>query len=86
MDIHISNLSTSFKEGDLKELFSDFGTIKSVSIVRDRFTGESKCFGFVSMPNEEEALEAINQLNNQQIGYRKLEVSKAQPRTNYRLL
>ena len=86
MDIYISNFSTSFKEVDLNELFSDFGTIKSVSIIRDRFTGESKCFGFVNMPNEVEALEAIVRLNNQQIGYRKLEVGRAQPRTSYRLL
>lgn len=86
MDIFISNLSASFGEADLKELFSEYGSIQSVSIIRDRFTGESKCFGFVTMSDETEALEAITRLNNQQIGYRKLEVSRAMPRTSYRLL
>jgi RNA recognition motif-containing protein len=86
MDIYISNFSTSFDEGDLKDLFGAFGHISSVNIIKDRYTGESKCFGFISMPNEDEALDAIAHLHNQQIGYRKLEVSKAQPRTNYRLL
>jgi RNA recognition motif-containing protein len=86
MDIHINNLSGSMQEADLKDLFAGFGEISSVKIIKDHYTGTSKGFAFITMPNENEALEAISKLNNYRIGHRVLSVSKAKPRTTYRLI
>lgn len=86
MDIYVSNLNNTIQEDELKELFAPHGEIKSVKIIKDHYTKESKGFGFITMPNESEALAAISSLNNFQIGHRALAVSKARPRTSYRLL
>jgi len=74
------------QEADLKELFAGFGEISAVKLIKDHYTGSSKGFAFVTMPNEEEALEAISKLNNFKIGHRVLSVSKAKPRTTYRMI
>jgi RNA recognition motif-containing protein len=74
------------QEADIQELFSAHGEVTSVKIIKDRFTGQSKGLGFIAMPNEEEALKAIAELNNYQIGHRKISVAKAGPRSNYLML
>jgi RNA recognition motif-containing protein len=86
MDIYVSNLNSTIKEEDLKELFAAHGVISSVKIIKEHYTGQSKGFAFITMPNEEEALAAISDLNNFQIGHRALAVSRAKPRTTYRLI
>lgn len=86
MDIHVNNLSGAMQESDLKELFAGYGEIGSVKIIKDQYTGTSKGFAFITMPNEQEALEAISKLNNYRIGHRVLGVSKAKPRTTYRTI
>lgn len=86
MDIYVNNLTHTTQESDLKELFAGFGTVSSVKIIKDHYTGTSKGFAFVTMPIEEEAAEAISKLNNFKIGHRLLSVTKAKPRTSYRIL
>jgi RNA recognition motif-containing protein len=86
MELYINNLHHTTKEADLQELFAVHGEVTSVKIIKDRFTGHSKGFGFVTMPNETEALVAISSVHNHQIGRRALSVTKASPRTSYRLL
>ncbi|QHT71325.1 RNA-binding protein [Rhodocytophaga rosea] len=86
MDIHIDNISGSMLESDLKELFAGFGEISSVKIIKDHYTNTSKGFAFITMPNENEALEAISKLNNYKVGHRVLSVSRAKARTTYRLI
>ncbi len=64
MNILVRNLSRDTNEVELKRLFSTFGKIASLNIVVDGATGESKGFGFVDMPNKEEAIKAIKELND----------------------
>ena len=63
MNIYIGNLSYSVKESDLKEVMEDYGTVDSVKLIIDRDTRRSKGFAFVEMPNDQEAKNAINELN-----------------------
>lgn len=82
MNIFISNLSYSFTEGDLNELFENYGTVSSAKIIKDRETGRSRGFGFVEMDTEEEALNAIEELNQKEVSGRNINVSEAKPREN----
>ena len=63
MNIFISNLSWAIKDGDLRELFAEYGEITSAKVIMDRETGKSRGFGFVEMPNEEEGKKAIEELD-----------------------
>ncbi len=74
MNILVRNLSRDTNEVDLKRLFEPFGKIASVNIVVDEATGKSKGFGFVAMPNKEEAVAAIKQLNGKVIKGEKIRV------------
>ena len=69
MNIYIANLSHNVTDEDLKDLFSTYGTINSVKVVIDKETGESKGFGFVEMPNEEEGQKAIEELNGKPLHF-----------------
>jgi RNA recognition motif-containing protein len=86
MELHINNFHHTIKETDLRELFAEHGEVSSVKIIRDRFTSQSKGFGFVTMPNPEEALQAIESLHNYQIGLRMISVTKASPRNSYLIM
>ncbi|HSV26987.1 MAG TPA: RNA-binding protein, partial [Sedimentisphaerales bacterium] len=79
--IYVGNLSFNATEEELKAAFSAFGTVSSASIIKDKFSGESRGFGFVEMPNQAEAQEAINRLNGQDMNGRALNVNEAKPRT-----
>lgn len=79
-NIYIGNLSYRSSEGELRELFEKFGEVQSASIVKDRDTNRSKGFGFVEMPNAEDAKKAIEALNDKEIGGRPLRVNEARPR------
>lgn len=82
MNIYVANISFKATEDQLKELFEEFGEVQSVRIVTDRVSGRSKGFGFVEMPNDAEAREAINDLNGAEFLERTLVVNEARPRTN----
>lgn len=77
--LYVGNLPFSATEDSLKEAFSKFGTVESVSIITDRHTGQSKGFGFIELSNKEEAAEAISKMNNAELDGRTLKVSEARP-------
>ncbi len=80
MNIYVGNLPYSVTDVDLRELFETHGEVSSSSVIIDKFTGQSKGFGFVEMPSAEEANAAINALNEHQIKGRPLRVNEARPR------
>lgn len=81
MNIFVAKLSYSTEESSLREAFEAFGTVDSVNIIMDKYEGRSKGFAFVEMPNDEEAMNAINELNDSTIDGRQIVVKKARPRT-----
>lgn len=80
MTIYISNLNYVVRDNELNELFSQFGMVTSAKVIMDKYTGKSRGFGFVEMPSEEEANEAINKLNQSEHQGKTLSVSEARPR------
>jgi len=78
--LYVGNLSYSTGEGDLQSLFSQAGSVKSVSLITDRDTGRSKGFAFVEMATQVEAEKAISMFNGKQLGDRTLTVNIARPR------
>jgi RNA recognition motif-containing protein len=79
MNIYVRNINFRVREEQLKELFEKFGQVSSTKIIKDRETGRSRGFGFVEMPNDNEAQEAIQQLNGYDFFQRNLSVSEALP-------
>lgn len=82
MKIYVGNLSYHSTNDELRAAFEPFGTVGSVDIIHDRETGRSKGFGFVEMPNATEAQNAIDALDNKELGGRPLRVNEARPRPN----
>ncbi len=82
MNIYVGNISRNATEQDLKEAFEAFGTVQSAAIIKDKFSGESRGFGFVEMPNKEEGEKAISALNGKDLKGRNLTVNEAKPRTD----
>ncbi len=80
MNIYVGNLSYSTTKDELEVLFEKHGEVSSVRIITDKVSGKSKGFGFVDMPQDTQAEEAINQLNGAQISGRNIKVNKALPR------
>jgi cold-inducible RNA-binding protein len=80
MKLYVGNLPFSTSDAELRSLFEVHGEVASASVVMDRETGRSRGFGFVEMPNDEEARAAINGLNGQNMGGRDLTVNEARPR------
>jgi len=80
MNMYVGNLSFSVTEDDLKAAFSEFGEVVSVNIIMDKYSGKSKGFGFVEMPNNSEADKAIKSLNGSQLQGRNIKVNQATPR------
>ncbi len=80
MNIYIGNLSREVSEDELRQAFEAFGQVTSVNVIKDRYTGESRGFGFVEMATKSEAQAAINGLNGTSLGERTLSVSEARPR------
>jgi RNA recognition motif-containing protein len=77
--IYVGNLAADATEEQLTTLFSEHGAVKRVVIVKDRFTGESRGFGFVDMDNDSEAMTAIAAVNGKEINGRALKVNEAKP-------
>ena len=80
MEIFVGNLSFDSTEDDIRQLFNAFGTVERVNVITDRETGRSRGFGFVRMPNEDEARDAIEGLNGTQLQGRTLAINQARPR------
>jgi RNA recognition motif-containing protein len=80
MNIFAAKLSFDTQSEDLREAFEEFGEVSSASVITDKFTGKSKGFGFVEMPNDEEAMKAISELNDSTLDGRTIVVKKAEPR------
>ncbi len=80
MNIFVAKMNYDTQEGSLREAFAQFGEVDSVKIIMDKFTGRSKGFGFVEMPNDEEAKSAISALNDQELDGRTIVVKEAEPR------
>ena len=79
MNIYVGNLSYEIKEDSLKAMFDEFGAVESVKILMDRFTDRSKGFGFVEMPNNSEADQAIKSLNGKFVEGKNIKVNQANP-------
>jgi RNA recognition motif-containing protein len=80
MNIYVGNLSWNLKDQDLSDLFTPYGEVASAKIVLDKFTQRSKGFGFVEMPNDQEAQAAIAQLNGSEVDGRNLVVNESRPK------
>ena len=80
MNIYIGNLAYTVTEDDLRDAFSEFGEVETASIINDKFSGRSKGFGFVDMPNDSDAREAIESMNNKDLNGRTIKVNEAKPR------
>lgn len=80
MNIYVGNLPHATTEAELRTAFEDFGTVSSASLITDKFTGASRGFGFVEMPNAAEAKAAMAGMNGRDFGGRPLTVNEARPR------
>ena len=84
MNIYVGNLAREATEDDLREAFKAFGEVTSAKIITDRFTGDSRGFGFVEMSNNSEAQAAISGLDGKDLKGRTLRVNEARPRRDNR--
>ncbi|MCZ7533268.1 MAG: RNA-binding protein [Acidimicrobiia bacterium] len=80
MNIFVGNLPFSATEGDLKDLFAEYGTVDSAAIINDRDTGQSRGFGFVELGAEARAQDAIRDLDGTELKGRNINVNEAKPR------
>ncbi len=78
--LYVGNLPYSTTEDELRNMFSQAGTVASVAVIKDRDTGQSKGFAFVEMSNQVEAEKAISMFNGRSMGQREMKVSLARPR------
>jgi len=84
MNIYVGKLDYNTTADELKAAFEAHGQVESVQIITDKYTGNSKGFGFVTMPNDDEANAAMEALNNSQLGKQTIIVNKAKPKTENR--
>lgn len=80
MNIYVGQLPYNVNEEELKEIFSEFGEIASLNLIKDRFSGQSKGFGFIDMPNNSEADKAIKGLNKTMLKGREIKVNQVDER------
>ena len=80
MNIYVGNLSFNTTTDQLRQLFEGYGEVTSANIITDKYSGESRGFGFVEMPSKDEAMAAIAGTNNQEFDGRSLNVNEARPR------
>jgi len=81
MNIYVGNLSYDATEDDLRQAFESYGQVTSVNIIKDKYSGESRGFGFVEMASKEEGMAAMAGLNGKDIRGRSLKVNEARPKT-----
>jgi cold-inducible RNA-binding protein len=84
VNIYVGNLSHQTTEDDLRQAFEAFGQVESVNIIKDRFSGESRGFGFVEIPSKQEAQKAIEEMNGKDLMGRTVNVNEARPKTSRR--
>jgi RNA recognition motif-containing protein len=82
MNIYVGNLSFGVSEDDLRQAFEAYGEVISANVVKDRYSGQPRGFGFVEMPNKEEAQTAIENLNGKDLLGRQINVNEARPRAD----
>lgn len=82
MNIYVGNLARSVSDSDLKDAFQAFGEVSSASVIKDKYSGESRGFGFVEMPSKEEAEKALSALNGKELQGRTITVNEAKPRAD----
>ena len=80
MNIYVGNLSQETTDEDLRQAFEAFGQVESATVIKDRFSGESRGFGFVEMPSKTEAQTAIEQMNGKDVKGRAVSVNEARPK------
>jgi len=80
MRMYVGNLSYETTEEDLRKAFSEFGTVESVNMITDKYTGKSKGFAFVEMSTKDEGQAAMSGMNGAQLGSRTIRVDEARPR------
>jgi RNA recognition motif-containing protein len=80
MNIYVSNLSFNINDEDLRGFFAEFGEVTSAKVINDKFTGKSRGFGFVEMPDQASAEKAIAELNNGSVDGRTINVMEAKPK------
>ena len=82
MNIFVGNLSFQVTDAEIRKAFEEYGQVASANVIMDKFTGKSRGFGFVEMPNANEAKAAIEGLNNKDLSGRAIRVNEAQPRAD----
>jgi RNA recognition motif-containing protein len=82
MNIYVGNIFIGVSEDDLRQAFETYGQVKSAKIITDRYTGNSRGFGFVVMPNHQEAKLALSGLNGKDLKGQTLKVNEARPRND----
>lgn len=80
MNIYVGNLPWAINDEELRALFAEFGEVSSANVIMDKFSGRSKGFGFVEMPDDSAAESAIGALNDKEVSGRNLRVNQAKPR------
>ena len=80
MNIYVSNLSFNVQDEDLREFFTEYGEVSSAKVITDKFTGKSRGFGFVEMPDDEAAKKAIAELDQATVEGRAIRVMEAKPK------
>ena len=82
MNIYVGNLPHKATEDELRQAFAEFGQVTEVRLIMDKFSGESRGFGFVEMPSKAEAEKAIEQMNGKELMGRALNVNEARPKVD----
>jgi len=82
MNIYVGNLASDVTGDDLRQAFEAFGQVESVNIITDKFSGDSRGFGFVEMPSKDEATAAIADMNGKDIKGKAVSVNEAKPKTD----
>ncbi len=82
MNIYVGNLPHKVTEDEVRQAFAEFGQVTEVRLIVDKFSGESKGFGFVEMPSKDEAEKAIGAMNGKEFMGRALNVNEARPKTD----
>jgi len=82
MNIYLGNLPYNINEDEIMELFEEYGSVTTVKLITDKFTGKSKGFGFVEMPTDDDAKKAIEELNGKEVKGRNITVNQAREKTD----
>ena len=83
MNIYVGNLSYRLTDVEMRELFEQYGTVTSANIIKDKYSGQSKGFGFVEMENDEEARNAMESVNGKEVSGRQIVANEARPRKEF---